>query len=236
MLSALSFCFGVLALTCQQPQAELAFAPGAQPIPHELTVESRSAQTSAFIAVTGATFAATPTISGATVVGSSPSAIQIAGPGALNVSGITLNVAGSDVGDEVTVYVRIADPNTATVLAEQTVKVASIRGVERFRVPFFNPAANRTQDTLLRLIADGGDVVAVITGRDDAGNRSAKGEFLVPAGTARQVSAAQLEAQIGQPVGKWRLVVDTDAPGLTVQGLVRNAQTGTITTITDTAN
>lgn len=230
----LSFCFGVLALVCQQPAVELAFAPGAQPIPHELNIESRGAQTTAFVTVAGATFATTPTVTGANVVGSSANAIQIAGPGALRISAIALNLAGADVGDDISIYVRIADPNAAVVLAEQTVKVASVKGVERFKVPFFNPATNRTQETLLRLIADEGAVVAVVTGRDDAGNRSGKGEFLIPAGTARQVSAAQLEAQIGAPVGKWRLTIDTDAPGLTVQGLVRNANTGTITTISDT--
>ena len=230
----LSFCLGILALTCQQPAVELAFAPGAQPIPHQLTVESRGTQTTAFVTVAGATFAATPTIAGASVVGSSPNAIQIAGPGALSISDITLNVAGSDVGDDITLYVRIADPNAAVVLAEQTVKVASIRGVERFQVPFFNPATNRTQETLLRLIADEGAVVAVVTGRDDAGNRSGKGAWLIPAGTARQIGAAELESQLGRPVGKWRLTIDTDAPGLVVQGLVRNANTGTITTISDT--
>lgn len=231
----LSFCFGVLALTCQQPNVELAFAPGAQPIPHELRLADRGAQTTVFVALSGATFASPPTITGASVVGSSANAVQAAGAGAINITGLSLSVAGADVGDEVVAHIRVADPNAGVVLAEQRVTIGSIRGVERYRVPFFNPSTNRTQETLLRLIADGGDVVAVITGRDDAGNRSGKGEFLVPAGRAVQITAAQLEAQIGRPVGKWRLTVDTDAPGLTAQGLVRNANTGTLTTITDTA-
>lgn len=131
-------------------------------------------------------------------------------------------------------FVRVLDPNGPTVLAEQTYTIASVRGVDRFRVPFFNPSTNRTQETLLRVAAETGDVAFVVRGRDDAGNLSAKGQFLVQDGKARTITAAQLESQIGAPVGKWRLTIDTDAPGLTVQGLVRNANTGTITAISDT--
>lgn len=111
-----------------------------------------------------------------------------------------------------------------------------MRGVDRFRVPFWNPASNRTQETLLRVAADSGDVAFVVRGVDDAGNVSRKGAFLVENGKARTITAAQMESQLGAPVGKWRLTLDTDAPGLTVQGLVRNAQTGTITAITDTVD
>lgn len=232
-MSALSFCLGVLALTCQQPAVELEFVPGAQPIPHEVQVASRGAQTTVFLGISGATFADLPTVTGASVVGSSPNAVQAAGPGALSISNILLNVAGSDVGDEIRAHLRIIDPNAGVVLAEQTVTLASVRGVDRFAVPFFNPASNHTQETLLRLVAEGGDVVAVITGRDDAGNRSRKGEVLVRAGSGITLNATQAEALLGPPVGKYRLTIDTDGPGLIVQGLVRNASTGTISAITD---
>lgn len=233
-MSFFSACFGILSLTCQQPVTELAFTPGAQPIPHEFRLEDRGAQTTVLVSIAGATFATAPAIAGATVIASSATSVQVAGSGAIAITGLALNVSGADVGDEVTALVRIVDPNRAVLLSEQTVRIATVRGVDRFRVPFFNPSTNRTQETLLRLSAANGEVVAVVTGRDDAGNRSGKGELLVEAGKARTVTAAQLEALIGAPVGKWRLTIDTDAPGLTVQALVRNANTGTITTISDT--
>ena len=131
-------------------------------------------------------------------------------------SGFSVNVSGSDIGEPVRAYVRVADPNAATVLAEQTYTIASVRGVDRFRVPFWNSASNRTQESILRVAADSGDVAFVVRGVDDAGNISGKGAFLVESGKARTITAAQLESQIGAPVGKWRLTLDSDAPGLTV--------------------
>ncbi len=86
-------------------------------------------------------------------------------------------------------------------------------------IPFFNPGANRNQVSHLRL-ANWGEAAArvTITGTDDRG-RSPGGavRVTIPAGAARQFTAAQLETgnadglsgALGDGAGKWRLRVAT---------------------------
>ena len=99
-----------------------------------------------------------------------------------------------------------------------------------YRVPFFNPGSNRTQQSRLRLI-NPGDAAAevVVTGRDDAGESpGSEVRLTLAAGKARSLGAdtleqgdAGLDGSLGDGAGKWRLTVTADRP-LRVMSLLRN--------------
>ena len=88
-------------------------------------------------------------------------------------------------------------------------------------VPIFNPASNRNQTSLLRLVnADDEAVAVTIRGVDDQGTPAA-GEvaLTIPAGAARMLTATQLESggegiesALGDGDGKWRLTVSAQRP------------------------
>ena len=88
------------------------------------------------------------------------------------------------------------------------------------RVPIFNPGSNRRQASLLRVVNDGDAAATVrVTGVDDAGAPSDEVRLTVPAGEARTLTAAELEAggaafegALGDGTGKWRLAVASDVP------------------------
>ena len=98
------------------------------------------------------------------------------------------------------------------------------------RVFFLNPGSNRSQRSLLRLVNDGGDAAEVaVTGVDDAGVAGGEVRLTVPAGEARTLTAALLEAggeglegALGDGTGKWRLTVASDNP-VTVMSLLESA-------------
>ena len=107
-----------------------------------------------------------------------------------------------------------------------------------YRVPFFNPGSNRTQQSRLRLINPGdGAAEVVITGRDDAGESpGSEVRLTLAAGAARSLGADTLEAgdagldgSLGDGAGKWRLTVTADRP-LRVMSLLRNP-TGSLTNV-----
>ena len=107
-----------------------------------------------------------------------------------------------------------------------------------YRVPFFNPGSNRTQQSRLRLV-NPGDAAAevVVTGRDDAGESpGSEVRLTLAAGAARSLDADTLEAgddglagSLGDGSGKWRLTVTADRP-LRVMSLLRNP-TGSLTNV-----
>ena len=105
------------------------------------------------------------------------------------------------------------------------------------RVFFFNPGSNRNQRSLLRLVNDGAEPAAVtVAGVDDAGAPGGEVRLTLPAGQARTLTAAQLEAggeeltgALGDGAGKWRLTVESDAP-VTVMSLLESA-TGHLTNL-----
>ena len=90
------------------------------------------------------------------------------------------------------------------------------------RVSIFNPGSNTNQVSWLRLINPGDAAASVtIAGRDDAGAAAPGGEvtLTVAAGTARRITAAQLEmggsdlnGSLGDGKGKWSLWVSSDRP------------------------
>ena len=107
----------------------------------------------------------------------------------------------------------------------------SVFGSMAYRVPFFNPASNRSFVSSLRLVNLGSEPAGVlITGSDAQGN-PAPGESMalgLPAGAARTLSAQQIEegdsdllGSLGDGEGKWQLLIIADQP-LQVMSLVRS--------------
>ncbi len=97
------------------------------------------------------------------------------------------------------------------------------------RVVFFNPASNRNQESLLRLINDGEAAAGVtISAVDDAGAAGGEVTTSVPAGEALTLTAVELESgspatdgALGDGAGKWRFTVSSDNP-ITVTSLLRS--------------
>ena len=89
------------------------------------------------------------------------------------------------------------------------------------RVAVFNPGSNRNQESLLRLINPGEETAEVtITGIDDKGVAGAGAVSLsLPGGSSRTVGAWELESggeglerMLGDGVGKWQLLIESDRP------------------------
>lgn len=88
-----------------------------------------------------------------------------------------------------------------------------------WRVPFFNPASNFRQRSLLRLINDGAAAAAVqLHGKDDASvSPGSTVSLTLAAGTARTLTAVDLESggdnltgSLGDGKGKWQIAVTAD--------------------------
>ena len=112
-------------------------------------------------------------------------------------------------------YVRIED---GLLTAMHDTVPASADG---YTVPTFNPGTNVNQVSSLLLLNPGEESAAVaIRGIDDAGlSSSGEARLSVPGGTARAVTARQLESggegidgALGDGTGKWRLIVTSDRP------------------------
>ena len=87
------------------------------------------------------------------------------------------------------------------------------------RAVFLNPGGNVDQVSRLRLVNPGEeDAMVTITGTDDAGGMSAEVIVDLPAGAAREWTAAELESGVaangalGDGDGKWRLRISSDRP------------------------
>ena len=86
-------------------------------------------------------------------------------------------------------YVRTTDGFVTSI---HEVAAEADDGGIRYRVPFFNLASNRSQQSLLRLINPGeDDATIVIRARDDRGEASPEGEIRLslPAAAARVFTA-----------------------------------------------
>ena len=110
------------------------------------------------------------------------------------------------------------------------------------RVVTFNPGSNVDQVSSLRLINTGDDEASVtIRGRDDQGASPGSDVTLsVPAGSARTVTAAELESgagelqgALGDGAGKWSLTVESGQP-LLVMSLLESP-TGHLTNLSTAA-
>ena len=105
------------------------------------------------------------------------------------------------------------------------------------RVPTFNPGSNQQQVGLLRVMNAGDRSAAVrVAGVDSAGMPSGEVRLTVPAGEARTLTAADLEAgdaafegALGDGVDKWRLDIASDVP-VSVMSLLQSP-TGHLTNL-----
>ena len=87
-----------------------------------------------------------------------------------------------------------------------------------YRVSTFNPASNRRQASLLRLInSDDDDAEVAIHGVDDVGSMRGPVRLVLPAGHARSIDAemleqggASLDGALGDGQGKWLLDIEAD--------------------------
>lgn len=123
----------------------------------------------------------------------------------------------SDLYIEALAYVRTTD-GFVTTMHDVAPGFATETSVGYF-VPFFNPGSNTRQVSKLRLVNPSGRAATVeIQGRDDSGFTPAAVGLGLPPGTARTITAHQLErgeglsGRLGDGVGKWSLIVASDTP------------------------
>ena len=119
----------------------------------------------------------------------------------------------SDLDIEVLSYARTSDGFVTSLHDTAPATVGVHRAV------FMNPGGNVDQVSRLRLINPGtADALVTITGTDDMGGMSAGVVVDLPAGTAREWTAAELESgagtngALGAGEGKWRLEISSDRP------------------------
>ena len=113
---------------------------------------------------------------------------------------------------EALAYVR-APGGFLTSIYDLAPKIARLH-----RVSTFNPASNRRQASLLRLInPEDQDAEIAIHGLDDSGAARGPVRLVLPAGHARSIDApeledggAGLEGALGDGQGKWRLDIGAD--------------------------
>ncbi len=113
---------------------------------------------------------------------------------------------------EALAYVRVTG-GFLTSIHDLAPKIAGLH-----RVPTFNPARNRRQASLLRLInPEDQDAEIAIHGLDDSGAMRGPVRLTLPAGHARSIDApeledggAGLEGALGDGEGKWRLDINAD--------------------------
>ena len=113
---------------------------------------------------------------------------------------------------EALAYVRVAG-GFLTSIHDLAPKIVGL-----YRVSTFNPASNRNQASMLRLInPDDQDAEIAIRGLDDSGAMRGTVRLTLPAGHARTIDApeleeggADLEGAIGDGQGKWRLDIEAD--------------------------
>lgn len=137
----------------------------------------------------------------------------------------------SELDVEVLAYLRTAD-GFLTAMHD----VAPSDGDAR-QIAFFNPARNRNQVSLLRLVNYGAAPAEVaIEGTDDRGRTGGGVQVTVPSSSARTYSAADienghadLEEALGPGSGKWRLTV-TSTADLSAMSLLRSP-TGHLTNL-----
>ena len=120
----------------------------------------------------------------------------------------------SDLDIEVLSYIRTSDGFLTAMHDTAPVEEG------RHEVAVFNPGSNVNQESRLRLVNPGEEeATATITATDDRGASPGDGATVaIPAGSSRIYTAADLEeggasgleGSIGDGVGKWRLVVESE--------------------------
>ena len=129
-------------------------------------------------------------------------------------------------------YVRTQDGFVTSVSqpVESFGEGAGIDGLHA--VPFVNPGSNRGQRSFLRVTNHGTqatNVTLLLWDDDGAGPKQAS--YRIAAGHTRQLSAVEIEAQVGDGAGKWKALASaTPAVPLTVLSIL-DTPTGHITNV-----
>lgn len=142
-------------------------------------------------------------------------------------------------GDSIATQVRLFDPNgTTELLFAGNMVLARVFGQSEIAIDTFNPGGNTNQQSVLRIINTGPeDALVRVLAVDDTGAAGSVGELLIDAGTAVQLTSADVEngnqekgmlAGIGTGSGKWLLQLASDSPGIIARNLIRNAGDGGI--------
>lgn len=238
-----TICVGDLQIQCKQEVRSTELTIAAVEIP-DVVVETTPGYAVRFELLGPAEFDAAATPVNGAFLGQGPKILvwrNLSARSALEGATIKLT-SDADVADVVKARLTIYDPNgAAQTILQKEFDVVNVVGFERKTVFFFNPATNNTQFSLLRIVNDSQETgVVVIKGVDDSGFVSQPVQVLIPARGAIQLTATELEqgssrlvGSLGRGVGKWRLTLDSDFVGLTVQSLVRNNVDGTITSVSD---
>lgn len=123
----------------------------------------------------------------------------------------------SDLDIEVLSYARTSDGFVTSLHDVVPVEAGVHRGLV-----FFNPGENVNQESRLRLVNSGDvDASVTVTGIDDLGTESEEVRIHLPAGSAIDLTASELEAGTGPGIeggalgdgeGKWQLEVVSDTP------------------------
>ena len=238
-----TLCVGSLQIQCKQEvrSTELTIDPVQIPDVHAETISGYAVR---FELIGPAEFDNTSILTNGVVLGQGPKILvwrQMSNTSTLD--GATIKLTNSAyIGDVIKARLTIYDPNgAAQTILQKDFDLVSIKGFERKTVSFFNPSTNNTQFSLLRIINDSSEEGSVIIrGTDDSGFMSPSVSVLIPARGAIQLTSLELEfgspkatGALGRGIGKWRLTIDSDFVGLTVQSLVRNNVDGTITSVSD---
>lgn len=233
-----SVCYGVLDGGCQTPAVRVAPANHLT-APADIEVVSTHSPVTLFVTAS-ATLQGPPVVSdGAAVIAASDTGFVVSGAPPFVVTFPALDGARLLGGDDINATYRLTAPNEGALLLEGQFTVAHVIARTEKRLPFFNPAGNPNQQSLLRLSNLGDAAPVTLVGIDDNGGRSIPVTLSLAANASLQLTGEDLElgntakgliGSFGTGTGKWQILVVS--PGhIEAQGLMRNGATGPITNL-----
>lgn len=236
-LADTSVCYGTFDAVCHTPS--LSVSPAATlTAPADLEVNSDHATVTLFV-TSAVPLLSQPVAAGANVVSSNASGFIVSGTPPFVVSLPPIDGTGLVGGEDVRMTYKLADPNQGLTLAQGALTILHVTARTEKRIPFFNPAGNPNQQSLLRLSNLGDAAPVTLVGIDDNGGRSIPVTLTLPANASLQLTGDDLEngntakgliGSFGTGPGKWQILVVS--PGnIEVMGLMRNGATGPITNL-----
>lgn len=238
-LADTAVCYGVLDGGCQAPALSVAPANHlTAPADIEVLADGHSPVT-LFVTVTADLEAAPIVPEGVSIIASDAHGFVVSGAPPFVVTLPTLDGRHLLGGDDITASYRLTAPNEGALLLEGQFTVAHVLARTEKRIPFFNPAGNPNQQSLLRLSNLGDAAPVTLIGIDDHGSRSIPVTLTLAANASLQLTGDDLErgntakgliGSFGTGTGKWQVLIVS--PGqIEAMGLMRNGATGPITNL-----
>lgn len=241
-LSALAgpaVCYGVLDGVCQTPSVRVASA-------NELTAPADIEVVAAghdpvtlFVTVTAGLRGDPLVPAGVRVLVSDTNTFIVSGAPPFVVTLPTIDGSHLRGGDDVAATYRLTAPNEGSELLAGQFLVAHVIARTEKRIPFFNPAGNPHQQSLLRVTNQAGATSVSLIGVDDEGTRAGPVTLDLASEASVQLTADDLEygnpakgliGNFGMGIGKWQILLIS--PGqVEAMGLMRNGATGSITNL-----